>query len=81
METYLVSTALVALAEMGDRTQLLAVMLASRFRKPVPILLGIAAATIANHGLAALVGFYLSSLLSAVWFRYAVSASFVAMAA
>jgi len=80
METYIVSTVLVALAEMGDRTQLLAVMLASRFRRPVPILLGIAAATVANHGLAALVGFYLSNLLSAAWFKYAVSASFIAMA-
>jgi putative Ca2+/H+ antiporter (TMEM165/GDT1 family) len=80
METYLVSAALVALAEMGDRTQLLAIMLASRYRKPVPILLGILFATLANHGLAALAGFYLSSLLSATWFRYAVSLSFVAMA-
>lgn len=81
MEAYLVSTLLVALAEMGDRTQLLAVMLASRYRKPVPILLGILAATLANHVLAALAGFYLSSLLNAGWFKIAVSASFIAMAA
>src|SRR5215469_406327 len=80
MDVYLVSTLLVALAEMGDRTQLLAIMLASRFRRPIPILLGIFVATIANHALAALAGFYLSSLLNAVWFRYAVSASFIAMA-
>ena len=80
METYLVSTLLVALAEMGDRTQLLAIMLASRYRKPVPILLGILAATLANHGLAALAGFYVSRLLSAVWFKYLLSASFIAMA-
>ena len=80
METFLVSMVLVALAEMGDRTQLLAIMLASRYRRPVPILLGIAVATIANHSLAALVGFYLSSLISASWFKYVVSASFVAMA-
>jgi putative Ca2+/H+ antiporter (TMEM165/GDT1 family) len=72
---------LVALAEMGDRTQLLAIMLASRYRRPVPILLGILAATLANHGLAALAGFYLSDLLHATWFRYAISLSFVAMAA
>ena len=78
--SYFVSTLLVALAEMGDRTQLLAIMLASRYRKPVPILLGILVATLANHGLAALAGFYLSSLLSAIWFKYAVSASFIAMA-
>jgi putative Ca2+/H+ antiporter (TMEM165/GDT1 family) len=80
METYLISAALVALAEMGDRTQLLAIMLASRYRKPVPILLGVFVATLGNHGLAALAGYYLSSLLSAAWFRYVVSLSFVAMA-
>eukprot|EP01037_Dinobryon_pediforme_P008556 gene8556-8648_t len=65
---------------MGDRTQLLAIMLASRFRKPVPILLGIFAATIANHTLAALAGYYVSHLLTAPWFRYAVAASFIGMA-
>ena len=54
---------------MGDRTQLLAIMLASRYRKPVPILLGILVATLANHGLAALAGFYLSSILQAAWFN------------
>jgi putative Ca2+/H+ antiporter (TMEM165/GDT1 family) len=80
METYVVSALLVALAEMGDRTQLLAVMLASRYRRPVPILLGILVATIANHGLAALAGFYLSSILQAAWFKYAVSISFIVMA-
>src|SRR5580658_505251 len=80
MDTYLVSTLLVALAEMGDRTQLLAIMLASRFRKPWPILAGILVATLANHGLSALAGFYLASLLNAVWFKYAISASFIAMA-
>jgi putative Ca2+/H+ antiporter (TMEM165/GDT1 family) len=81
MDAYFVSTLLVALAEMGDRTQLLAIMLACRWRKPVPILLGILAATVANHLLAALAGFYLSSVLQAAWFRYAIAASFVAMAA
>jgi len=80
METYLVSALLVALAEMGDRTQLLAIMLASRYRKPIPILLGIFVATLANHALAALAGFYLSSLLQATWFKYVISLSFVAMA-
>jgi putative Ca2+/H+ antiporter (TMEM165/GDT1 family) len=81
MDAYAISTLLVALAEMGDRTQLLAIMLASRYRKPVPILLGVLVATLANHSLAALAGFYLSSLLSASWFKIAVSASFIAMAA
>jgi putative Ca2+/H+ antiporter (TMEM165/GDT1 family) len=80
MEAYLVSTLLVALAEMGDRTQLLAVMLASRYRKPVPILAGILVATIANHFLAALAGFYLASILKAAWFNYVVAISFIAMA-
>jgi putative Ca2+/H+ antiporter (TMEM165/GDT1 family) len=80
MEPYFVSALLVALAEMGDRTQLLAIMLASRYRKPVPILLGILVATVANHALAALAGFYLSSLLNAAWFKYAVALSFIAMA-
>jgi putative Ca2+/H+ antiporter (TMEM165/GDT1 family) len=80
MAAYFVSALLVALAEMGDRTQLLAIMLASRFRQPIPILLGILAATLANHALAALAGFYLSSLLTATWFRYMVAASFIVMA-
>ena len=80
MQAYLVSTLLVALAEMGDRTQLLAIMLASRYRKPVPILIGIFVATIANHLLAATAGFYLSSLLQATWFKYVIAASFIAMA-
>jgi len=80
LETYAVSALLVALAEMGDRTQLLAIMLASRYRRPIPILLGILVATIANHSLAALAGFYLSSILQAAWFKYAVSVSFIAMA-
>jgi putative Ca2+/H+ antiporter (TMEM165/GDT1 family) len=80
MDAYAISTVLVALAEMGDRTQLLAIMLASRYRKPVPILLGVLVATLANHSLAALAGFYLSSLLSASWFRIVVSLSFIAMA-
>ena len=80
MEPFVVSALLVALAEMGDRTQLLAVMLASRYRRPVPILAGILVATIANHGLAALAGFYLSSILAAAWFKYAVALSFIAMA-
>jgi putative Ca2+/H+ antiporter (TMEM165/GDT1 family) len=80
MDVYLVSTLLVALAEMGDRTQLLAVMLASRYRRPASILAGILAATIANHLLAALAGYFLSSLLEAAWFKYAVAVSFIAMA-
>ena len=80
LENFGISALLVALAEMGDRTQLLAIMLASRYRKPVPILLGVFVATIANHSLASLVGFYLSGLLDALWFKYVVAGSFIAMA-
>ena len=80
LTVYSVSTLLVALAEMGDRTQLLAILLASRFRAPVPILLGILVATISNHLLAAFVGYYLAEILSAAWFKYAIALSFIAMA-
>lgn len=77
----LFTTALVALAEMGDKTQLLAMLLATRFRKPVPIILGILIATIANHFLAALLGHSIAGVLTQDWFRYAVALSFIAMAA
>lgn len=79
MEAFLTSTAVVALAEIGDKTQLLAIVLATRFKRPVPIILGILAATLANHFLAALVGQQAASILDGVWFRYLIAASFVAM--
>ena len=81
MEALFTSTALVALAEMGDKTQLLAMLLATRFRKPVPIIFGILIATIANHFLAALLGHSIAGVLTQDWFRYAVALSFIAMAA
>jgi putative Ca2+/H+ antiporter (TMEM165/GDT1 family) len=81
MEALLTSSALVALAEMGDKTQLLAMLLATRFRKPVPIIMGILVATLANHFLAALVGHSIAGILTQLWFRYAVAFSFIAMAA
>lgn len=81
MDALLTSTALVAFAEMGDKTQLLAMLLATRFRKPVPIIMGILFATLANHFLAALVGHSIAGVLTQDWFRYAVAASFIAMAA
>ena len=81
MEALLVSTLVVAIAEIGDKTQLLAIILATRFKKPVPIILGILAATLANHALAATAGYWVSDLLSGVWFRWAVAVSFIAMAA
>jgi putative Ca2+/H+ antiporter (TMEM165/GDT1 family) len=81
METILISAGLVAIAEIGDKTQLLALILATRFRRPVPIILGILAATIANHALAATAGFYLSRIFAGAWFRYAIGLGFIAMAA
>ena len=81
MEALLTSTAVVALAEIGDKTQLLAIVLATRFQRPVPIVAGIFVATIANHFLAALVGSQVASILDGQWFRYAIAASFIAMAA
>lgn len=79
MEAFLTSTAVVALAEIGDKTQLLAIVLATRFRKPVPIILGILAATLANHFLAALLGAQAANLLAGAWFSYVVAASFIVM--
>ena len=79
MEALLTSTAVVALAEIGDKTQLLAILLATRFQRPLPIIAGIFFATIANHFLAALLGSQVASLLEGEWFRYAIAASFVAM--
>lgn len=79
IEAIFTSTAVVALAEIGDKTQLLAILLATRFRKPVPIILGILFATLANHFLAALLGSQAAAWLDGAWFRYAVGASFLAM--
>ena len=81
MEAFLTSTAVVAFAEIGDKTMLLAILLAARFRKPLPIVLGILLATLANHALAALLGHSVAGLLQGEAFRYAVGAGFIAMAA
>jgi putative Ca2+/H+ antiporter (TMEM165/GDT1 family) len=80
LEAFLLSTGLVAIAEIGDKTQLLAIVLAARFRRPVPIILGILAATILNHSLAAALGVLIASWLSGMWFQAAVGAGFIAMA-
>lgn len=80
METLLLSTGVVALAEMGDKTQLLAFILASRFKKPVPIILGILVATIFNHGLAGALGSWLMTLTSPENLRWIMAACFIAMA-
>ena len=81
MEAFLSSTAVVALAEVGDKTMLLAIVLAARLRAHWAILAGILVATLANHALAALVGSQVAGLLQADWFRIAVALGFVAMAA
>ena len=80
MEALLTSTAIVALAEVGDKTQLLAILLATRFKRPEPIILGILVATLANHFLAALLGHQAATFLQGEWFRYLVAVSFIAMA-
>ncbi|MBG9388264.1 TMEM165/GDT1 family protein [Caenimonas aquaedulcis] len=81
MEAFLVSTGIVAVAEIGDKTQLLAFLLATKFRKPIPIILGILAATVVNHGLAGALGAWLTSLVEPQTLRLILAASFVAMAA
>ena len=80
MEAFLTSTAVVALAEIGDKTQLLAIVLATRFKRPVPIILGILAATLGNHFLAALLGEMVANILDGQWFRYVIAISFILMA-
>ena len=80
MEAFLVSTGIVALAEIGDKTQLLALLLAARFKKPWPIVWGILVATLANHALAGAVGAWVSTQVSAGVLRWILAASFVAMA-
>lgn len=80
MEAFLISTGIVALAEIGDKTQLLAFILAAKFRKPVPIVLGILVATVANHGLAAALGSWITTLISPEALRWILGVSFIAMA-
>ena len=80
MEAFFISTAIVALAEMGDKTQLLALVLAARFRKPWPIVLGILVATLVNHGLAGAVGAWVTTFLGPQVLRWILGASFIAMA-
>jgi putative Ca2+/H+ antiporter (TMEM165/GDT1 family) len=79
-EPFLVSTGIVALGEIGDKTQLLALLLAARFRRPVPIILGILAATLLNHALAGLVGDTVARLLGPDVLRWVIGLSFLAMA-
>ncbi|MDN4016109.1 TMEM165/GDT1 family protein [Zwartia panacis] len=80
MESLLVSTGVVALAEIGDKTQLLAFILAARFKKPVPIILGILVATIINHGLAGALGAWITSVVTPEILRWVLGLSFIGMA-
>jgi putative Ca2+/H+ antiporter (TMEM165/GDT1 family) len=80
MEAFLVSTGVVALGEMGDKTQLLAMLLAAKFRKPVPIILGILVATLANHAMAGAVGEWVARALGPDVLRWVIGLSFLAMA-
>lgn len=81
MEAFLISTGIVALAEIGDKTQLLAFILAAKFRKPIPIVMGILVATVANHALAGALGTWVTSLLAPETLRWILGISFIAMAA
>jgi Ca2+/H+ antiporter, TMEM165/GDT1 family len=80
MEAFFVSAAVVAVAEIGDKTQLLALMLAARYRKPVPIILGILGATLANHAIAALIGAEVAAWVGAETMRWILGVSFIVMA-
>ncbi len=81
VEPFLVSTGIVALSEMGDKTQLLALLLAARFRRPLPIILGILVATLVNHGLAGAVGDWIARALGPDVLRWLIGLSFLGMAA
>lgn len=80
MQEFLISTSVVALAEMGDKTQLLALLLAARFRKPVPILIAILLATTINHGLSAVLGQWLTTVLNPTVMVWVLAIGFIAMA-
>ena len=80
MDAFLVSTGIVALAEMGDKTQLLAFMLAAKFRKPAPIIFGILVATLLNHGMAGALGTWIPHLLDAEVLRWVLGIGFIIMA-
>ncbi len=81
MEAFLISTGIVALAEMGDKTQLLSLVLAARFRQPAPIVWGILVATLANHALAGGLGTWVTHWMGPDLLRWVLGASFLAMAA
>jgi putative Ca2+/H+ antiporter (TMEM165/GDT1 family) len=81
MEAFLVSTGVVAVGEIGDKTQLLSLVLAARYRRPLPIILGIVCATLANHAIAAAAGIWLRGAFDPGSLRWALGLSFLALAA
>jgi len=80
MEALFISTGVVALAEIGDKTQLLAFILAARFKRPLPIVAGILVATLVNHGLAGALGAWITSVVSPEILRWVLGLSFIGMA-
>jgi Ca2+/H+ antiporter, TMEM165/GDT1 family len=80
VEAFLVSTLVVGLAEIGDKTQILSLILAARFHRPIPILFGILGATLANHAAAGLLGVVFGNLISGNWMRWLLGASFLGVA-
>ena len=80
MESLLISTGVVALAEIGDKTQLLAFILAARFKKPLPIIAGILVATVLNHGIAGALGAWITAMVDPYILRWVLGASFIGMA-
>ena len=80
MEALFISTGVVALAEIGDKTQLLAFILAARFKRPLPVIAGILVATLVNHGLAGALGAWITSVVSPEILRWVLGLSFIGMA-
>ena len=80
VEAFFVSTMVVGLAEIGDKTQVLSLMLAARFRRPLPIIFGILLATLANHAAAGLAGSYFGEVLNGPWLRWILGISFLSVA-
>jgi putative Ca2+/H+ antiporter (TMEM165/GDT1 family) len=80
MDAFLISTGVVALAEIGDKTQLLTLVLAARYRKPWPVIAGIFAATLLNHAIAGAVGAWLAAAIGPDWMRWILGVSFIVMA-
>ena len=80
MEAFLISTGIVSLAEMGDKTQLLSLLLAAKFRRPIPIILGILVATLLNHAFAGAIGGWITSMVGKDVMRWVLGLSFLAMA-